>query len=319
MTKYGLLTYTTGNLGDDIQSLAAKRFLPRVDYFLDRDRLNESQLPVDEPVQVIMNGWYSHHPENFPPQLPQLKPLFLSVYIDEPVQPLFSSEANQEFFKTNAPIGARSLATQEFFEGLGIPTYFSGCLTLTLEPEPTVSKQDYILAIDLSHSVFDQLQAEADRPIIRMSTDAIHQYNSPEQRLKLAQYYLYLYQSASLVVTTRLHATLPCLALGTPVLNIEKPDFELGRFAGLRDLAHHLTEEAFLAGGYDVNRPLANPPTYLPLREQLIERCRAFTGFVSEKGYLDGQDPARFLADPDLLQLQVTGFWSAHQYYGIYR
>ena len=31
-TKYGLFCYDTVNIGDEIQSLAAKRFLPKIDY-----------------------------------------------------------------------------------------------------------------------------------------------------------------------------------------------------------------------------------------------------------------------------------------------
>ena len=34
--KYALLSYDTENIGDEIQSLAAKRFLPRVDLLLNR-------------------------------------------------------------------------------------------------------------------------------------------------------------------------------------------------------------------------------------------------------------------------------------------
>ena len=66
-TKYALLKYNTDNIGDEIQSLAAKRFLPQVDYYLDRDNLN-SFVPVsdNEDIKLIMNGWYSHKPQNFP-------------------------------------------------------------------------------------------------------------------------------------------------------------------------------------------------------------------------------------------------------------
>ncbi len=37
------------------------------------------------------------------------------------------------------------------------------------------------------------------------------------------------------------------LALGTPVLNISLPGYEEGRFSGLRELVHSMTEEEFLA------------------------------------------------------------------------
>ncbi|WP_272912137.1 hypothetical protein [Streptococcus suis] len=34
MTKSALFSYTTGNIGDEIQSVAASRFLPQIDYFI---------------------------------------------------------------------------------------------------------------------------------------------------------------------------------------------------------------------------------------------------------------------------------------------
>lgn len=47
---------------------------------------------------------------------------------------------------------------------------------------------------------------------------------------------------------------------------------------------HSMTEEEFLAGAYDVNRPKENPDTFLPIRESLIRICREYTGFCSGQG-----------------------------------
>ncbi|NQM33266.1 hypothetical protein HO412_10470 [Streptococcus suis] len=76
MTKFALLCYSTGNIGDEIQSVAAERFLPQVDYYLNRDYLHDFIADsTDEEIKLIMNGWYSHHPQNFPLKHPhtQLK------------------------------------------------------------------------------------------------------------------------------------------------------------------------------------------------------------------------------------------------------
>lgn len=38
--KYGLLYYKdTDNIGDDIQSYATSQFLPRIDYLIDREKI----------------------------------------------------------------------------------------------------------------------------------------------------------------------------------------------------------------------------------------------------------------------------------------
>ncbi|NQL61245.1 polysaccharide pyruvyl transferase family protein [Streptococcus suis] len=319
MTKYALFSYTTGNIGDEIQSVAASRFLPQIDYYVNRDYLNEFQYDGEESIKLIMNGWYSHRPENFPLKNEKIDPLLISMFIDEPVQEQFSTEENRAFFKKYGPVGARSGATKDFLESIGVDSYWSGCLTLTIQPEKNVKKQDFVLAIDLPNAVFDKLAKESTYPVIRMSADINHQYMTPTRRMKVAQYYLYLYQSARFVVTTRLHGTLPCLALGTPVLNIQEKGFEEGRFAGLRELAHHMTVEDFLSGTYDVNHPLSNPQKHLEIRKQLEERCQAFTGFKNEEGFLNGREVSELLLNPELVQSMVTGLWSAHQYYGIYR
>lgn len=78
------------------------------------------------------------------------------------------------------------------------------------------------------------------------------------------------------------------LALGTPVLNIEMPNFEPRRFEGLRELAHHLTIQEFLEGQYDVNHSVPNPEDYLLIRQDLEKRCEAYTGYKSEEGFLNG-------------------------------
>lgn len=315
--KFALFTYNTGNVGDDIQSLAARRFLPRVDYMINRDFMNDFSASCEEEIKLIMNGWYSHQPNNFPLKNPQITPLLTSIYIDESVKEPFSSFENQEFFKKYGPVGARSIDTKEYFDGQEIPSYLSGCLTLTLQPEANIKKGNFILALDVPNEVFNKVEREAKIPVIRMSADVIHRYMTPERRLKVTEYYLYLYQAAQFVITTRLHGTLPSLALGTPVLNLEIENFESGRFEGLRELANHMTVSEFLASDFDVNNPPSNPTRHLPIRESLIEACQKFTGFVDNRGFLQGRSIEDFMLDSDIIQSMVTGLWSAQQYWGV--
>ncbi|MCL6620507.1 MAG: hypothetical protein K6T55_00245 [Syntrophobacterales bacterium] len=67
MVKFASLKYDfCGNLGDEIQSVAAEQFLPRVDKKFDRDSLRQ----VSEPDRylLILNGYFSRFPErSFPP------------------------------------------------------------------------------------------------------------------------------------------------------------------------------------------------------------------------------------------------------------
>src|SRR5687768_10856619 len=78
---YALLRYDTDNVGDDIQALAALRFMPRVDFLVLRDALSEFRPPHPEErdVRVIMNGWFMGR-NSWPPAA-ELRPLFISFHI----------------------------------------------------------------------------------------------------------------------------------------------------------------------------------------------------------------------------------------------
>lgn len=85
--KYGLLSYEYGknkntmggNLGDEIQSIAASCFLPRIDNFIDREAL--SDFASDEKVKVIMNGWYMHDTSKWIPSN-SIEPLLVSMHFN---------------------------------------------------------------------------------------------------------------------------------------------------------------------------------------------------------------------------------------------
>ena len=78
--KYGLVYYkNTDNLGDDIQTYAASRFLPQIDYIIDREKISYFVPYTEERVKTIMNGWYNHDKTNFLIS-PYIEPLFESVH-----------------------------------------------------------------------------------------------------------------------------------------------------------------------------------------------------------------------------------------------
>ena len=68
------------NIGDNIQSIASERFLPVIDKRFNRDALNQVQ--EEEKFLLIMNGWYTHMPENWPPS-ESIIPVFIGFHITE--------------------------------------------------------------------------------------------------------------------------------------------------------------------------------------------------------------------------------------------
>nr|WP_246414166.1 polysaccharide pyruvyl transferase family protein [Microbacterium thalassium] len=190
------------------------------------------------------------------------------------------SPAGREFFARHGPVGARDHATLAFLEDNGFAAYFSGCLTLTLQRDPRAVVQDFILAVDLPGDALEHLRRRSRRRVVAVST-----YHEPQMstdtRFRLAELYLLFYQSAAAVVTTRLHALLPSLALETPALLVTAPTtYDPLRFAGLADLARTCSQEEFVRGDvdFDPDAPEPNPQRHLALRQSLIDRASAFTG-----------------------------------------
>ena len=100
-----------------------------------------------------------------------------------------------------------------------------------------------------------------------------------------------MYHQAAAVVTGNMHASMPSLAVNTPVCLLtdenKGPDVQK-RFSGLIDFLNHYTTEEFLASDvYDFDNPPKNPMKHLECREKLIERCREFTGYYNDKPTLE--------------------------------
>ena len=133
------------NIGDYVQSLAASQFLPHVDGFVNRESLSDYQ---GEECKVIMNGWYMHKPENWPPSQ-NIHPLFISMHINKLAEKQMLSPKSISYLKQFEPIGCRDYHTQEVLQEAGVDAYFSGCLTLTLGKKyGGMSKNDDVFFID---------------------------------------------------------------------------------------------------------------------------------------------------------------------------
>ena len=130
------------NIGDEIQSICGKGvFLPSVDAYIDRDRLGE--YCPDEETKIITNGWFMHAPYQWPPKSGKVIPLTVSMYIDQAdskVLDTFFSDTSIKYLNDHGPVGARDLSTLELLQKHGVESYFSGCMTLTLQRDPSISK-----------------------------------------------------------------------------------------------------------------------------------------------------------------------------------
>lgn len=131
--KYGLLITSPisdcKNIGDYIQSLAAKQFLNDDYYYVEKESISEFE--VSEPIKMIMNAWYMWHPECWPPKS-CIRPLLTSMHITYLNAKEMLDNGGKEYLINNGPVGCRDLDTKRILDKEGIPCYFSACLTLTL-------------------------------------------------------------------------------------------------------------------------------------------------------------------------------------------
>jgi hypothetical protein len=276
----GYISNSTINIGDDIQSIAAKRFLKGNAVAIDREFVSE--FDFNKKIKAVISGWFMHDKNGYwdlarpPPAVswppsPVIDPFFISIHFTVTFLSTVFSEDNIEYLKKYAPIGARDLFTLNELQKREIPSYFSGCLTLTLE-NPYQERNDIIYLVDLDEQCVNYIKSTVKSPIVVLTHGkSLLQFLNNEQRLKYAEYLLNLYRKAKCVVTPRLHAAMPCLAFETPVLLLASGVDS--RFVGLIDHLWCGSKEELLHGeiDYDFDHPPVNPTTYLPLRENLIK------------------------------------------------
>lgn len=317
---FGLYTYSTCNIGDDIQSLAAARFLPGLHIPVHRDHIAAGN--YEQPLRLIANGWHMHNlittlaqqrdlspfwqhvGERIPSYVPRrfrhflyswppshwIKPLFISYHCNHQFRAACSPHM-LAYLRAHQPIGCRDLDTQRYLRELGVNAYFSGCLTLTLKKADYTrpqhrdgSSSPIIYFVDVAGCEHTQ------SPLFRSLPVAVRQHarvathhsklKSIEDRHGLAAELLSKYADADLVITSRLHCALPCIAFGTPVMFFHS-DLGDARFAGLLSFLNHYPLHRLdeVLRGIDPHKPPANPKKPVELIEQMENYC---TRFVSD-------------------------------------
>lgn len=261
--KYGVVAYSNSiNMGDEVQSVAAKRLLPQVDYYIDRSEIN-SKVYEDE-IKLICNGWFTDSPVNWPPA-ENIIPLFISFHITSSNKSIrfLPSKNLREYYHQYGPVGCRDLKTLEIFRKNGIDAYYSGDLTLTLENRFNERNNDILLVDPLRHNytekyrnhVISQLVPEKYQENIKIVKQRRAKIDvSTEDRFNDAEQLIDMYSKAKMVITSRIHCALPCLALGTPVffLNAGYHSTLLNlndRFEGILEMFKVFGEEFFPYAG----------------------------------------------------------------------
>lgn len=246
--NYGLLVYdyhysftkpvNRVNIGDYIQSLAAFQYLPKNCFpiLIERDTIQYYHGPK---AKLIMNGWFSIKEGNKYTS-EQIDPLYLSFHINNDIK----EKSMIEHLKRYEPIGCRDLYTFHLLLNKNIKAFFSSCLTTTLDKnyfiKNSLRNEEIIFTnfkfgyLDKADEFIKNLTAYNFKNITYLTHSFSIKINHLE-RFRIAHSLLKRYANAKLVITTRIHAALPCLALKTPVIFVNKK-YDKYRYNGIYNL-----------------------------------------------------------------------------------
>jgi hypothetical protein len=231
------------NVGDTIQDLAMDyifsqisidekdvRYLARDSDYLREPQLGETMIPA-----------YVHLFQNAEARLPfpsEFSPVFVSLLL---YQDGFDHHPELvEYIKQYEPVGCRDEQSKRILIEHGIDAYLMGCFTVCLPTRKEKPKNGKVFFVDtppeLDRFVPDEIAKKATY-ISHVVPYAVYPVTVEEdiRQRNIAQGFLDRYEKeAGMVVTSRLHCAVPCMAMGIPVILVrENFDF---RFSWLEKL-----------------------------------------------------------------------------------
>lgn len=223
-TATGLFDCRTGDLGDDLQSLAVLAHVDRIDTFLDRDHLADA--PAHTETACLFNAWFLNGDDHRRPSHHVIPVWHGFAGGPESLLGDWLPYIKQRA-RLDGPIGCRDPFTADFLAGAGIETYWSGCLTLflgqQLGPDRSTDR-DGVLLVDLPPQAEASLPADLVRRATRLTTEPDPSIaHDPLERMAHVGRLARRIARAELVVTRQLQAALVAAGFGTPVVALPNP------------------------------------------------------------------------------------------------
>lgn len=230
-------------IGDDIQLLAIENLYRYMGINYDEviripfHDLNDYDgeyviLPISFPL-------YGYHSEV---KITQFSDKIIPVFLALSTLTDFYEEAERVYLRRFEPVGCRDSYTMEAMRKNGIAAYLNCCMTATFPKRSEKIAGDTIYCIDVTDSLIPFIP----ETIAQSAKFTSHTFYPDELKnvrggaegkaRKLLEEYR---QHAKLIITSRLHAALPCVAMGIPtILAKDKISF---RFSGMNSLLHVYT------------------------------------------------------------------------------
>ena len=242
------------NIGDYVQTKAVIDLVGSKNIkILDRENLNKYN---DNVIQTIINGWFMESPENWPPS-EKIKPLFISFHINPSIKTEFLKDESIKYFKSHEPVGCRDIYTRDTLLEKGINAYYSSCITTTIDRNNYLKSKtqaegiivigafdrlkptlDYKSSVKLLLSIFKYPFKKIDYTLklskfnrhLKNQNFKIKRYSQLNKRpikshnegLNLASEMLEKIAESEVMITSRIHAALPALAMGLKVIFIDQ-------------------------------------------------------------------------------------------------
>jgi hypothetical protein len=198
-----------------------------------RDASMYEQVPED--AWVLCFGWYMHALFSMRHGFPlhrNLRPIFISFHCNK--RDLLTPEA-VAYLKRYAPVGCRDWTTVYLLKSIGVPAFFSGCVTTTIDTVfPDVEDRP---PADAPIAYVDADDPPARAVTYRHSDGAVRRrpfVGNVRHALGLLETYRRKHRK---VVTSRLHCYLPVRSIGVDV-DFQPKNRSDVRFDGLLDIDH---------------------------------------------------------------------------------
>ncbi len=246
--KYGYLFYQKPlipempnrpvNLGDPIQSYAVKLLYREMGIeecdIIPIPRYDMKKYDGEECICVINTcSTYEElaYDSFFMPPSDKIHAVPFSLHINREIP-------NDElaYYRGCIDVGCRDVFTENKLAKLGVNSYLTGCLSLTF-PQRTIEmneKAKTVYLIDVQPEFKKLIPQNILKDAIELSSicrfDITHESNRMTEEETFAYHRMgeerieLLRDNASLVITSRLHAAAPCLAMGIPVIMTKHDD-----------------------------------------------------------------------------------------------
>lgn len=253
--KYGRLVFsrefvspTVCNAGDIAQTFAVDEIYRYMGIAQDQ----VVNIPMEdlatyrgEKVVLPLDGYFRFSRE-YPsfPTSEDIIPVFLGIYT--------TSRAylkHRHYWTKFAPIGCRDEATMRAMRKHGYDAYLTGCVTVAYPRREEGRERHRIFLVDAYSKIEEYMPAEMRARAEHITHDLPVQAGMSRAEIiadceRQARELLNLYRDeAALVITSRLHCAVPCIAMGVPTLVVKDAYDE--RFGWLDKLVHLYSIDEF--------------------------------------------------------------------------